>query len=1442
MDVKIGFDKRTPISEQVDVPLFNSLNAQPLTDFSGSVLVTETEQFLDTSLQANESTSVSVFSQPQGDQQWRSNLVSWYFDPSKQAFTVGTQISPPSFTSGTLIQIQDAHPHEVNGVYSAISQDQLLNTITFLVQSTVEYQGMQGNIISMSILDGVATTTLDKDIAPDLDLQTEFSVTISNAWPPSLVGEWSAIKTSSTQLVIFPDNQQSELHVPLQGQIQLTVLVPNQVRVIEQFPELSAVSSSILGIPREETQLALFEDVATYGLDINEWDTYRVSNDTIDPPEWRERMSQNHGRHFSTRFKEYPNQSALALENFPVSYRYPFNASWAPDGIYRSSQFTQFLNFMRLGNELHDHFEQVIVCDEQDVTCDFQKRSFLESFPDPTIVRMSSNTDPFSTFNLGANVTTARAFAIIEKWTDMWRLINTGNGPLIPQLGEAITKEYILSQLPSSPSFASTLPGYLSSNLRAVNLLQSKKSFRYQPGRISGFTFGIKAETDLGSSDVIAEWGCVNSSDQFVFRLQGGTISIVRRSKIPLSDSSLRLSGVSANSQSFKLSDNPFDTESYHTVEIGQDSWTGDQLNGTGDPRTNPSAYLFDVTKVTMLKIEFGWYGAIGARFYAYVPVGSDEARWVVLTTIVIENSLGEPCLVNPYFKFSYMVTVRNPSEVTKPQVAFKYGSSYYIDGGDSGTQRPISVAGKPVQVFANQEGTLLSFTTKSQFQSLDSLPGVNPFVTNRKISLVENLSTHSTALAKMEIKKCVGCPEFAHTYLPHLQTGITGYLSDDPDDADRFTQLVQLSPNRDNLLGSWSSKDQGAKIISQGIWLTYLDLNNPSGNLITYVFDSTRNITRSKSIPLQVNVGNSVVSIADQGQLRLRLSRFSAVAVSPKPLLGDQIELRFLNPVLREQGLGFQQVSDVAMGVTNWIPQSWNNQNVVNYYQKHQWVILSDTQEILDNAIPVQDPQSLVSPGQVVYYQALSSDQELMNLENLTEYVIARVFEIDQTKYFSLKSDAESTTEVILEPSSGGIHFFRISILKNQLLLEDAFSITHRAQLVSKDAANGLERGEFIPGPEFMRMDRRIPRPDGFNTGWCSKLTVRRLPLQIIDEVKFTNQIPGRPMGFYVFKDNQNWLAEFDSTNIQNGQLILFVNGQLLETRCMFESKGQVNVSEGGITVSRFWAQLNYDPAWILPDQESFTVALSALQVSEFLERQTFFVLETTPGDAYYAVCHLRDNARVNNVEIFNKTNAYSESLNPSWWLQIGHGAQAHATLNGDQVDAIWIDTPGKNYLKPPRITIEGGQGSGATAWSEINAQGELTRITVRNGGTNYQTPPLVIIQDDGLQIDLANGTESPIMSSSVGNPPSYTSTGRVNSLLVDTNNSLPSRGTRVLDTYYVGSDQSVLHDTTHVFAINKQIITPNLWNNEAFFVNVTNLDESQPLIAQTTINIVED
>ena len=116
------------------------------------------------------------------------------------------------------------------------------------------------------------------------------------------------------------------------------------------------------------------------------------------------------------------------------------------------------------------------------------------------------------------------------------------------------------------------------------------------------------------------------------------------------------------------------------------------------------SEYEFDFTKVTMLKIEFSWYGAVGALFLAYVPIGNGEARWVRVHHLRASNQLKIASLGNATLPITYNVygggsvatlgdgeTKTHTYGTSQSHHIVKYGASYYIDGGDRGTVRLYS-------------------------------------------------------------------------------------------------------------------------------------------------------------------------------------------------------------------------------------------------------------------------------------------------------------------------------------------------------------------------------------------------------------------------------------------------------------------------------------------------------------------------------------------------------------------------------------------------------------------------------------------------------------------------------------------------------------------------------------------------------------------------------
>jgi hypothetical protein len=137
----------------------------------------------------------------------------------------------------------------------------------------------------------------------------------------------------------------------------------------------------------------------------------------------------------------------------------------------------------------------------------------------------------------------------------------------------------------------------------------------------------------------------------------------------------------------------------------------------TGSALRTQSVYDFDFTKVTMVKIEFSWYGAVGALFLAYVPVGNGEARWVRVHHLRASNQLKIASLGNATLPITYLVYGGgNPESLgdgeSTPDYGYgrgshnlvKYGASYYIDGGDRGTVRLYSYNNNiPVKAYGKQ-------------------------------------------------------------------------------------------------------------------------------------------------------------------------------------------------------------------------------------------------------------------------------------------------------------------------------------------------------------------------------------------------------------------------------------------------------------------------------------------------------------------------------------------------------------------------------------------------------------------------------------------------------------------------------------------------------------------------------------------------------------------
>lgn len=294
--------------------------------------------------------------------------------------------------------------------------------------------------------------------------------------------------------------------------------------------------------------------------------------------------------------------------------------------------------------------------------------------------------------------------------------------------------------------------------------IKSVRAFRYQPGRISGFTYGSKASEIGAGPGTKIEWGVENDTDAYFFRLIEGTdFQIVRRSTIPLDETAfLSNAGYIDNTKEIVING----IKQYETV-IEQKQMNGDPLSGEGE-----TGYILNLDTVTMYKIEFGWYGAIGARFYAYIPTGNGDCRWVSLHTFVIENQLGQPCLADPFFYFKYRLSILDSSTIRINQFLYKFGASYYIDGYDQGTLYSSSVQSKQ-RLLSDPKFT----QSKTRLNAIDwtVLMGIKPKqylynrfgaeIYNKKEIFPKSFSVFSAEDCEIKIIRQKGCPEFAYLH-----------------------------------------------------------------------------------------------------------------------------------------------------------------------------------------------------------------------------------------------------------------------------------------------------------------------------------------------------------------------------------------------------------------------------------------------------------------------------------------------------------------------------------------------------------------------------------------------------------------------------------------------------------------------------------------------------
>ena len=616
------------------------------------------------------------------------------------------------------------------------------------------------------------------------------------------------------------------------------------VKVAEVFASTSEVSSTLLGIDRAETQLGLFSNVSTYGFNPDEF-VYYTDNLSIGPRVWTERETEREGPHYQSRVEEVDTEGALRISSFPVPYTYPYppltrslNANGDDTiGLFNQDRWNRWKNWLSLGKTLYEYFKG-----QRDLAPSGENKEKYNTFLSRFLPAINIWDDESFYGNQFFGGSTTTYYRQISIWTDTWNRIVAGtlfdpvtntkinfdflsgqqlqlrgtgtdttanagsitgegnNG--VDENGDPVTpatftnpfqetwlnRAWISAEESGVPTSLDFVPGY-----RRVGgqfaLLQSRQAFRYQPGRISGYTFGTRATMTKETAGNYAEWGIFNDFDEYVFRRDGANFFIVRRSTVHLPLTVRQELGVADgdgvdNTDLVKYYDKDIAGEQYSIQEITlpREKFNGDSLNGNG-----PSGYLLTTDEITMYKIEFGWYGAIGLRMYAYIPVENGKARWIVVHTFVIENKLLEPSMGDPFFRFKYEMRIgsQQAPRIDEPQILYKYGTSMYIDGGDEGTvsvfSRTSDTKNLPFQVGGGNYVSIFGIYPKTNIVSGGTDAQGNPVsVPNKKIIIPKSMSITATgvtqgetnAMAEINFTRCAACTGSSYLYMPNITNG----------------------------------------------------------------------------------------------------------------------------------------------------------------------------------------------------------------------------------------------------------------------------------------------------------------------------------------------------------------------------------------------------------------------------------------------------------------------------------------------------------------------------------------------------------------------------------------------------------------------------------------------------------------------------------------------
>ena len=1310
---------------------------------------------------------------------------------------------------------------------------------------------------------------------------------------------------------------------------------PAALPIVEQFPEESAVSRTLLGVNRAETQQGIFDNVSTYGLNRKDWVVYYDWAEAWQTGPWGGKNSPA-GPYIPVRDRDYPEGSSVVLDSYPAPYTDPGNppVSNKIAGItdnpgpgwpryiqslvamyiieYMVNNFTQSqknafqLNFLekkypktsagkfnRLywdqmwldinqgrfessgnipiipqgtlvnfapepGNDTIDLaalFDSDLSDEEKNVSVNFNEFFFASTRytwrePDEGHYRLATNNNaelwqeywgidyaslPTNLKNWEFGIYASQGevpqyvidyklpYFLITSVTPSKSLLFGQSWPLIPA-DASVPK--ITNPLAEGNIIGGGQSGY------AVVTLTSIRAFRYQPGRISAFTYGVRVSEEGAGPGSLVEFGAENYTDGYFFRLQDGTdFSVVRRSTVPLGQTDLftqaqyrereayisQLTGVVkykdllSDSEVLLLEESVVsgDVTKVYETAIQQNQMNGDGLNGQGE-----SGYIYNPDTVTMYKIEFGWYGAIGARFYMYVPQGNGEARWVVVHTLVIENQIGQPCLQDPFFFFKYRVYVDSPSRIRLPQFIEKYGASYYIDGGDEGTvslssgkasNRAVpAIDSDTVEVPIYKWASVLGLKPKQYITNTEG----NSFPSKKEIFPL-SMSVTSTKDIEVKFVSQYGCVENAYTF----QEGYTCVLPEEQRLRGIFsinrlqkTESTLVAMGRDkgspvptltyvsvdpafpgassNLQsgglfigwGAYEKSLRGAHLIGEKVYASYVNPANEYSSTLSGV--SGPEIVLQRSLETQVYVGqvkNRTWSDAEllyrfKDNVSLKLSRYrrDTTLLSTVDVTTDEFYLLF----------------------TRTAPQSQDSYSLTcgadsaefgcdgNHFGEMQIGIVW----------PQDNPGSYTYPGSIISRARVGPNFGIINPKNADDQT-GLSGDSNDVKVLSSSGNYYVIDKTV--PNSGNYRYYEGLPVNfdSDAVKGNVIAVNQAAWLNVGDG--GVEAGEGMVNSVGI-IDSQLPAVPGSDGGNCHAIYGKAGEIKVIST--FTNVgVDGQvASGVYFLAKTSSWPQDLWATSNT-----IFV---------------ERNSDATGITVRTTGvAQQSYTP-------EGLSVRLYLLPI-EIVTGSAFDVGTSTTAKykaiALYAPSLTRPDARLLAQKIVG------QNLFPiRFFIRMREGAKIGSITVGQVTSNGVIQSP----FTPHGCTLSVNNVSGVPDLHDGGSSDELTsakKSMVAYSHADTLSPANYSYYDSSGSVSVDKRKKCPsFISNNILSGAGFSGTGDYPIRWLEFKESGDS-----IASFFVSANKPTEIDLSSIFSINTESIGPSFWGNKALFMIARNL-----------------